>query len=307
MTTLPSPRIGMSGLGTMGRPMALNLRRRRPDLDLVVAARNRDRVREVLDAGATFADSSAELAARSDVVILVVPSIHEVREVSLGPGGLIDGVSDHDLLVVVSSTCAGSEMRQLDVDLRARTHGRARVVDAPVSGGEEGAVAGTLSIMMGGEQLDCERASLPLAAMGRPVRLGAIGAGQVAKACNQMIVAAEVMALAEAAVVAERSGLDVRAMFELLGGGYAGSRVMESKATRFATHDHSPSGAAKFMIKDLRAAMESASDTGTELVLAPHLLAAFQAITDAGWGDLDTSVAQAYVEQLRPDEAAQND
>lgn len=166
------------------------------------------------------------------------------------------------MTLVISSTCSPSEVRELASGLDESPH-HVIVVDAPVSGGEEGAVAGTLSIMVGGEPADVVPVLDILSATGSPVHLGPLGAGQVAKACNQLIVAAEVVALAEASLLAERAGLDVAQLFELLGKGYAASRVIEVKAARFATHDHSPSGPAKFMIKDLRAVAEERQRAGS--------------------------------------------
>ena len=174
------------------------------------------------------------------------------------------------------------------------------MVDAPVSGGAEGAESGALAIMVGGPDAEAQRAVAVLSACGRAVHLGPLGSGQIAKACNQLIVAAAVVATAEAAVVAERAGLDVAALFDLLGGGYAGSRVMAVKAPRYVTHDHSPSGPARFMVKDLRAWAEEAEGVGVSSPLAPLLRSLFGAVTDAGLGDLDTAVVQRWIEETSP-------
>ena len=149
-----------------------------------------------------------------------------------------------------------------------RPTGRVRVIDAPVSGGSEGAQAGTLSIMVGGDERDVNDAWPVLAACGNPVHLGPLGSGQVAKACNQMIVAATVLALGEAAVLADRSGLDLDELFRLLAGGYAGSRILETRGDRIVREDYSPSGAARYMVKDLRFAATVAQATGTHRGLA---------------------------------------
>lgn len=200
------------------------------------------------------------------------------------------------LVLVVSSTCSAREVCDLDREVRAASSDRVRIVDAPLSGGQEGAEAGTLSIMVGGPDEDAALVADVLGAGGRAVHLGPLGAGQVAKACNQLIVAATIACNAEVAVVAERSGLDLAKLFELLLGGYAASRVMEVKARRFVEHDHSPSGPAKFMVKDLRAYAEAAADTGTRSPLAPTLAELFADLTEAGLGDLDTAVVQRWVE-----------
>ena len=172
-----------------------------------------------------------------------------------------------------------------------------RVVDAPVSGGVEGAEAGTLSIMVGGEERDVADAWAVLSACGNPVHLGPLGSGQVAKACNQMIVASTILALGEAAVLAERSGLDLAELFRLLGGGYAGSRILESRGDRIIQEDYSPSGVAKYMVKDLDFASAVAAATGTHPVLLPAVKAAFEELTALGHGDSDIAVTRRYIEQ----------
>jgi 2-hydroxy-3-oxopropionate reductase len=127
------------------------------------------------------------------------------------------------------------------------------------------------------------------------VHLGPLGSGSVAKACNQMVVAATVLALGEVAVVAERSGLDLAALFDLLGGGYAGSRVLETRKRRFVEHDYSPSGAAKYLLKDLGFAVAAADATGTAVAQLPALRAVFEELVAAGHGDEDIAVVQRFI------------
>jgi 2-hydroxy-3-oxopropionate reductase len=228
----------------------------------------------------------------------MVSDMPAVRAVLDGPDGVLAGV-DRPAVLCVSSTVSPDAVRELDHHVRDATGGLLHLVDAPVSGGEEGAVAGTLSVMVGGAPDDVARVLDVYRAVGTPVHLGPLGAGQVAKACNQIIVAAEVLALGEAAVIAERAGLDVLAMFDLLGGGYAASRVLEVKKRRFAEHDHSPSGAARFMVKDLSAATEEARRTATPTPQTDLLLQVFTDLTARGYGDQDTAVVQAYLESFR--------
>lgn len=288
--------IGFIGLGTMGRPMARHVLAARPEDRVVVNNRSRGSAEALEASGAVWAATPAELAAQVSMAVLVVPTIHEIRALTFGPDGLLAGAGD-TLLLVVSSTCSSAEVVDLDTETRAASDGRVRVVDAPVSGGGEGAEAGTLAVMVGGSDADAAAAVEVLSACGRAVHLGPLGAGQVAKACNQLIVASTVVATAEAAVVAERAGLDVRALFDLLSGGYAASRVMEVKAPRYAAHDHSPSGPAKFMIKDLRSFAEEAARAGAHSFLTPTLQGVFGGLTEAGHGDLDTAVVQRWVEE----------
>jgi 2-hydroxy-3-oxopropionate reductase len=288
-------RVGFVGLGVMGAPMARNIAR--AGFELHVTARRPAAADALVADGATRHATARELARHADVVVVMVPDLPDVEAVLDGDDGLLAGV-DAPTVVVVCSTVSPEGVRALGRRVAQATGGLARLVDAPVSGGEEGAVAGTLSVMMGGRDEDVAVAAPVLAATGTPVHLGPAGAGEVAKACNQMIVAATVLALGEAAVVAERAGLDVRALFDLLGGGYAGSRLMEVKKARLAEHDHSPSGPARFMVKDLGFATAEAAATRTATPQLEVTREVFTGLTDAGLGDLDTSVVQAYVESL---------
>lgn len=287
-------RIGFLGLGVMGAPMAHHvLASGRP---VSVHSRRRESAKSLEEHGAAWAPTPRALAANSDMVVYVVPSIAEVRATLEGPEGLLAG-ADHALLLAVSSTTSAQDVRSLDSEVGARSKGLVRVVDAPVSGGEEGAKAGALAVMVGGPAAAAADVVEVLGACGRASHLGPLGAGQIAKACNQLIVAAEVVANAEAAVIAERSGMDVAALFDLLREGYAGSRIMDVKAPRFINHDHSPSGAAKFMVKDLVSYAECADALGVESAIAAPLLALFRAVSAAGLGDLDTSVVQRFTDE----------
>lgn len=290
--------VGFIGLGVMGRPMARHILTKLPaGGTLHVSSRRAASATDLVTAGAQWHDDPAGVVAAADVIVIMVPALDDVRAVIEGTGGLLEGVT-RPTVAAISSTISPQAAKEVARSAYERSGGMLRIVDAPVSGGEEGAVAGTLSIMVGGSEADVA-ATLPvLHLMGTPVHLGPVGAGQVAKACNQMIVAATVTALAEAAVLAERSGIDVAAMYDLLGTGYAASRIMEVKKRRFAEHDHSPSGPARFMIKDLGAAQESARAEGVVTPQTDLLLQLFTDLTARGMGDADTAVMQAYLESL---------
>lgn len=299
---LPDSDIGFIGLGVMGAPMAAHLLAARPaGANLHVTARRPASAQALVEAGARWHPTARELGAACrgprPTLVLMVPDLPDVTAVLDGADGLLAGLAG-PALVVVCSTVSPAGLRALDADVRSRTDGLVRVVDAPVSGGEEGARAGTLSVMVGGHADDAAQACAVLRPTGTPVHLGPLGAGQIAKACNQMIVAATVLALGEASVLAERAGLDVGALFDLLGGGYAGSRMLEVKKRRFAEHDHSPSGAAKFLVKDLGFATDEAVRTGTATPQLDVLRSVFTDLTAAGLGDQDTSVVQAFVGSL---------
>lgn len=294
--------VGFVGLGRMGLPMAAHLLEDLGDARLTVLERTPGRLAELAAAGAGVVATSREVAEASELVILMVPAIADIRALLDGPDGLLAGVR-RPLLLVVSSTTSPKDVRDLQADL-AGHEPPITVVDAPVSGGVEGAKAGTLSIMVGGPDAAAATVVEVLSATGRAVHLGPLGAGQVAKACNQLIVAAAVVAVAEASVLAERAGLDVGKLFDLLGGGYAGSRILQVKGPKLVAHDHSPDGPAKFMIKDLTAVQGEAAASGLRLVTAPVLLDAFTSLTEAGLGDQDTTVMQQWIEQVsRPADA----
>ena len=288
--------IGFIGLGAMGAPMAAHLLRaaRADGRALVVSSRRRTSAAALLDDGAVWADTAAEVARRCDVVVTMVQDLPQLADILDGDDGLLAGLAGPTVLVV-SSTSSPDGVRALAADVATRSRGRLAVVDAPVSGGVEGAAAGALSIMVGGADDDVARVLSWLGAMGTAVHLGPVGAGEVAKACNQLIVAATTVALGEAAVIAERAGLDLAALLDLLGGGYAGSRVLEVKKDRLVRHDYTPAGPAKFMIKDLGFAAAEAERTGVAVQQLPVLRRVFADVVERGLGDLDTAVVQRYV------------
>lgn len=288
--------VGFVGLGVMGRPMAANLLA--ASGGLIVHHRSADRVADLTASGAVFAATPRELGAAARVVVLMLPDLPQVDEILVGTDGLVAGVVEADLstVLVIGSTSSAAGVRELATRLDRESDGLIRVVDAPVSGGEDGAIAGTLAIMVGGADDDVATAIPVLATMGTPVHLGPLGSGQIAKYCNQLIVASTIMALGESAVLAERSGLDLQAMFTLLQGGYAGSRVLDTRKQRVVEEDYSPSGVAKYMVKDLTFAVDEARANGTDAALTRALLASFTDLVDRGFGDHDIAVTRAYVE-----------
>ena len=289
--------IGFIGLGTMGRPMATHIFSRLPEGDrMVLNDISNERITQLLADGAIWAPTGRELGEQADIVFFMVPDVPQVRAALEGADGVLAGMTGEGL-IVVCSTVAPDAIRQLDTEVSEITDGRVRVIDAPVSGGQVGAEAGTLSIMVGGPDELVAKVLPYLALTGNPVHLGPTGAGEVAKACNQLICAANIVANAEAAVVAERAGLDVAKLFDLMQGGYAGSKIMADKGPRFAAKDYSVSGAAIFWIKDLVAYLDEAGRTGTETVQGDRLLDAFQGVVDAGWGWDDTAIVQKYIEE----------
>ncbi|MEP6630653.1 MAG: NAD(P)-dependent oxidoreductase, partial [Lapillicoccus sp.] len=281
--------------GAMGRPMAHHLLRR-ADTHVGITGRGAERYRDLVDAGATWHDSPRSLAAGARVILLMLPDLPQVEAVLGGPDGIL-AASPTDLLLVVSSTSSPAGVRALGRRLEEETKGAVRLVDAPVSGGVEGAAAGTLSIMVGGSDADAAVAASVLAACGRPVHLGPLGAGQVAKACNQLIVAATVLSLGEALVLAERSGLDLDLLVDLLAGGYADSRILRTRGARMVAEDYGPSAAARYLLKDVGFAADVAADTDTATALLPAVRAAFTELVERGLGDADIGVTRRLTQE----------
>lgn len=293
------PSVGVIGLGVMGKPIARNLLKAAAPVGSAVLVHHRTagRVQELLDAGAVFSETPRDLAAKSDVIVLMVPDLPQVEELLDGPNGIVAGISTPTVLVI-GSTSSPDGVRGLDRRLSDATDGLLRVVDAPVSGGEDGAIAGTLSIMVGGDHDSVDAAWPILSSFGAPVYLGPLGSGEVAKACNQLIVAATMMALGEATVIAARSGLNVGVLLDLLSGGYAGSRMLETRKQRLIDEDYSPSGVAKYMLKDLAFAAAEAKRSSTTANLLTQVQQSFGDLVERGFGDSDLSVTRAYVSSL---------
>lgn len=238
------------------------------------------------DSSVSVAPSLADLGARHPVVLTVLPDLPEVIEVVEGSEGLLSR-AEPGTLIVVMGTVSPPRLVDWAAQITALGH---RVVDAPLSGGVEGARAGTLSVMVGGEVVDVERLDAILAAVGGTVRhLGPIGSGQLAKACNQSIVATTLSALAEAVTLARHAGLDTEMLLEVLAGGYAGSRLLDEKGSRYVSGDFEPGGAAAFQHKDLGFVLESARSVGVAMPVAALVDQLFGAMRWTGRGNLDHS------------------
>lgn len=294
--SLPSAsalRLGVWGLGAMGEPMARHLLEARGTVT-VHARRERP---SLTAAGAVWAPTARDLGAATDAVLVMLPDLPQLEENLDGPDGLLAGVGERDYLILIGSTSSPVGVRALS----ERLPDGIRVTDCPVSGGEDGAKAGTLSIMIGGEPADTDLAAELLAPCGTPVRLGPLGAGEVAKACNQMVVAATILALGEATELAARSGVDPAALWDLLGGGYAGSNLLRSRRDKLVAGDDSPSGIAEYMVKDLRFAADIARATDTRPALLPALRTAFDEIVERGLGDRDIAVTRRFTAERSTD------
>lgn len=285
--------VGIIGLGQIGRPLALRLLR--AGTPVAVWARRADSARLLLEAGATSSVTPADLARACPVILTVLPDLPDVEALLDGDDGLLAGAGAGSLLVVMGTV---SPVGVQALAVRLRSLGVA-VVDAPVSGGDVGAQEGTLSVMAGGEPSDVARVADLLAPCASSVRhMGPVGSGQLTKACNQIVVAATLTALAEAVVLARQGGLDVATVLDVLAGGLAGSRALEVKRDKLQTRDFRPGGSAAFQHKDLGFALAAARDSGTALPLTALVDQLFGATRWAGHGDEDHSSVLRVLERL---------
>ncbi|GAA4617375.1 NAD(P)-dependent oxidoreductase [Saccharopolyspora hordei] len=287
MTTSAARSVSLLGLGPMGEPMAANLVRRLGSL--TVWNRTPERASRVVELGARQAASPAEAAC--DVVLTALPDLPQVESLLTGPEGLLAGWRGRgavDPILVVHGTVSPVAVREFAERLRA-DHG-VRVVDAPMSGGVPGAERGSLSLMVGGDPDAVEALEPVFAAVAETVvRMGECGSGQLAKACNQVVVAGTIAALCEALCLAQRGGLPRADLLRALGGGLAGSEVLNQKSARWLSEDFTGGGSARNQLKDLVFAVEAANSAGAPSEVAELLRAQFGRMVVAGDGDLDHS------------------
>ena len=286
-------RIGFIGLGIMGKPMARNLLA--AGFDLTVHSRSSEPVDELVAAGATGGSDPAAVASASDITITMLPDTPDVEMVLVGSPGVIEGAAPGSLVIDMSSIDPGAT-RTMAAAFDARG---IAMLDAPVSGGERGAIDGTLSIMVGGTDDAFRRAAPIFDALGKNVvHIGPSGAGQVAKACNQLVVAATIEAVAEALLLAERSGVDAAKVREALLGGFAGSKILEVHGQRMLDRSFAPGFRIRLHRKDARIVEEAAAATGTPIPSFAVVAEQLQRAVDAGEGELDHS--GLFVELERP-------
>jgi 2-hydroxy-3-oxopropionate reductase len=290
--------VGFVGLGAMGKPMALNLLK--AGYPLVVHNRSRGSVEELMEAGAADGGSPMGVAQKAEIVVLCLPDSPDVESVMSGPDGVLEGVSQGDLIIDMSTI---SPVVARDLAQRAEALG-AEMLDAPVSGGDVGARQGTLSIMVGGKEATFERALPVFQAMGKNiVRVGESGAGQVAKACNQIVVALTIEAVSEALVLAAKAGVDPAGVRAALLGGFAQSKIMDAHGQRLLDRNFRPGFRSELQHKDLKIALETGRAYGVPLPATGLVHELYGALRAAGRGDLDHSALATMVEQLAGGEA----
>jgi len=286
-------KIAYIGLGIMGRPMVLNLLQ--AGYSVRVWARRSEMMEPLVEAGATACSSPADAADNSDIIITNVSDTTDVEQVVLGQNGIIEGAAMGSV-VVDMSTISPSVTRAIAERLGERN---IEMLDAPVSGGEKGAIDGTLSIMVGGKAAVFERVLPVFDVLGSNiVHIGDNGAGQVTKACNQTVIAQSISAIGEAFVLAAAAGVDPAKVREALLGGFAGSKVLDSHGGRMLMHDFKPGFKARLHQKDMRIVLETAHELGIALPGASLATQLINALVGSGGGEDDSCAILRLQEQL---------
>lgn len=288
-------RVGFIGLGIMGKPMVRNLAK--AGYELVVHNRSREAVDEIVAEipGTIAAGSPLEVARQAEIVITMVPDSADVKAVVLGENGLIDAVTENSLLIDMSSIATTAA---IEVHEAVAAKGGA-CLDAPVSGGDKGAIAGTLSIMVGGASEAFERAKPLFEAMGKTiVHCGGAGAGQTVKLCNQIAVAVNIAGLSEALVLGAKQGVDPAKILEVLGGGLAGSKVLDARGPGMIVGNFQPGFRIDLHRKDLGNVLGTARASATALPVTAIVSQLMDAVSANGGGDLDHSAFLTVIEQL---------
>jgi 2-hydroxy-3-oxopropionate reductase len=287
------PRVGFIGLGIMGKPMARNLVR--AGYPLIVHNRSQTALDELAADGAEVRATPREVAGTSEIVITMLPDSPDVEAVVLGEAGLLGGLAPGRLLVDMSTI---NPLVSGSLGARLREKG-ASMIDAPVSGGEEGAIGGLLSIMAGGEEADFERARPLFEVMGKTItHMGPLGSGGFTKLANQMIVAINLSAIGEALAFGAAAGVDPERMIRALSGGMAGSRCLELKKDRILTGDFSPGFRIDLHAKDLGLVRDAASALRVPVPTTALVEQFFAALRRRGSGGEDHSGIVKFFESL---------
>ncbi len=285
--------VGFVGLGLMGRPMALNLLKAGHAVH--VWARRAESMQPLVDAGAVACASAADLAHRVDAVVTIVADAPDVEQVALGPAGIAEGARP-GLVMIDMSTIAPAAAKDLAARLAQKG---VTMLDAPVSGGEAGAIAGSLTIMVGGDASAFDRVRPLFEAMGRSItHIGDSGAGQVAKACNQVLTGVGVASVAEAMNFARHSGVDPSAVRDVLTGGLANSRILENHGARMLARNFAPGFKSWMHLKDMRIVLDEAHQLNIALPSAAAAAQLFAAMGGAGMAEEDSVAVLKLFERM---------
>ncbi|MBE5987830.1 MAG: 2-hydroxy-3-oxopropionate reductase [Paenibacillaceae bacterium] len=286
-------KIGFIGLGIMGRPMAKNLLK--AGHELIVFDFNKEAVADLVSNGAASAETGKELASLCDVVITMVPNSPHVRAAVLGENGVAEGAKPGTVIIDMSSIdptesrAIGAELEKLGIDM----------LDAPVSGGEPKAIDGTLSVMVGGKkELFDKYYDMLMVMAGSVVYVGELGAGNVAKLANQIVVAVNIAAVSEALTFAKKAGTDPELVYQAIRGGLAGSTVMDAKAPMMLNRNFKPGFRIELHIKDLNNALNAAHNVSSPVPLTGQLMEIMQGLKADGFDKEDHSSIVKYYEKI---------
>jgi len=285
--------VGYIGLGLMGKSIARNILK--AGFPMIVHNRSRGAVNELVNEGAKPAHSPAEVAAQVDVIFTNLPDSPDVEQVALGPGGIIEA-AHAGLIFVDNSTIKPATARHISTVLGEKG---VQCLDAPVSGGDIGARQGTLAIMVGGPAEALQKVMPVFEAMGKTItHVGESGAGQIAKAANQVMVAAQMVAMGELMLFAQKAGADPRKVVEAIRGGAAQCWALDIKPPRLFSGNRAPGFKAYMQAKDMGIVMETAREYGMPLLAAGVHAQFFNAMAQMGMGELDNSAVIAVLENL---------
>jgi len=286
-------KVGFIGLGIMGKPMSKNLLK--AGYEIVVSSHNSAAADELVALGAQTASSPKEIAELCDVIITMLPNSPEVKAVVLGEQGVIEGARPGSVLIDMSSI---SPLASREIHDALQQKG-INMLDAPVSGGEPKAIEGTLSVMVGGDKAIFDKHAALLKAMaGSVVHTGDIGAGNVTKLANQIIVAVNIAAMSEALTLATKAGVNPDLVFQAIRGGLAGSTVLEAKAPMVLDRNFKPGFRIDLHIKDLANALDTSHGIGAQLPLTASVMEMMHALRVDGLGQADHSALACYYEKL---------
>ena len=285
--------IGFIGLGIMGKPMALNLLK--AGYPVTVHNRHPDPVKELVADGATEVASGKEVAERTEIIVTMLPDSADSEDVILGKNGVLEGAREGSVVIDMSSIAPLVSQKIAAQAAKVKVE----MLDAPVSGGQPGAIAGTLAIMVGGKEEVFQRCLPILDVMGRSVvRVGDVGAGNVVKLANQIIVAANIEAIGEAFVLAQKAGIDPGLVFQAIRAGLAGSNALEAKAPMIMERNFNPGFRIRLHQKDLHNALLTGKELGVPLPVTSLVQQMLGALINAGKGEDDHSAIVNFIEDL---------
>lgn len=285
-------KIGFIGLGIMGKPMSKNLLKK--GYELVVMDVNNDAVNEVASAGAAVADTPKAVAEQADIVITMLPNSPHVKAVVLGENGVIEGAKAGTIVIDMSSI---APLAAREVAAKLAENG-VEMLDAPVSGGEPKAIDGTISVMVGGKKTVFDKCyDMMMAMAGSVVYTGDIGAGNITKLANQIIVALNIAAMSEALVLATKAGVEPDLVYQAIRGGLAGSTVLDAKAPLVMDRKFDPGFRIELHIKDLANVLETSHEIGVPLPLTAAVMEIMQSLKVDGMAGLDHGSVVRYYEK----------